>query len=65
MPKLQEIRTRIHDKEGKRKSYSKHFIVVPKMILKILDWKKGDEINFHVEREDLINGCVRIKKRER
>jgi hypothetical protein len=54
MPKIQRIRTTVSIKSG-RKEYTKHVIVIPKWILKILEWEAGDEITFDFDKKDLIS----------
>jgi bifunctional DNA-binding transcriptional regulator/antitoxin component of YhaV-PrlF toxin-antitoxin module len=63
MSKVQEIRTSAFTKSG-RKRYRKHFVIIPKMVMKVLRLDKGDDVTFEFDREDLISGFVRLRKRE-
>jgi len=50
MSKVQLMRTTVFKKTGKKK-YSKHFVIIPKLIMKVLDLGKGDDIIFELREQ--------------
>jgi AbrB family looped-hinge helix DNA binding protein len=45
---------------GKRgKEYWKHFVIIPKVLINALGWKKGDELEFKLE-----GGKVLLRRKE-
>ena len=63
-PKIQEVRTIISTKGGK-KEYVKYVFTIPKLVMNILGYEGGDEISVDFNREDLLDGFVRLKIRKR
>ena len=61
MPKIQQVRTIISLK-NRRKEYVKHTLVIPNIVLKLLEWKAGDEITFDLNKEGLVDGSVKMRK---
>jgi len=62
MPRIQQIQTYATTKSG-RKKYTKHVVTIPKVILNILNWRKGDELSFEIRRRDLVRGIISLRKR--
>jgi len=44
---------------GKGKEYWKHFVIIPKVLIDALGWKKGDELEFKLE-----GGKVVLRRKE-
>jgi len=61
MPKIREVKTRIITKKGE-KEYSKAVITVPKILLKLLDWDYGDEIDFGLDTRNFNDRHMDIRK---
>jgi|GEM_PF-786647 len=41
-------------KGRKGKEYWRHFVVIPKALIDALGWKKGDELEFRLEKDKVI-----------
>ncbi len=49
MVRIQAFRGRNKLANGRKgKEYWKHFVIVPKVLIDALGWKKGDEVEFKV-----------------
>ena len=64
-PKVQKTRTVIYNKKGERKEYVKYTFTIPKLVMNILGYEKGDDMIVDFDREDLITGFLRLKIRKR
>lgn len=59
MPYIQAIKGRNRLANGKLgKEYYRHFVIIPRVLIDALGWKKGDELEFK-----LVNGQVLIKRK--
>lgn len=60
MPKIQSFKGSNLLANGKRgKEYYRHFVIIPKVLIDALGWKKGDEVEFKLE-----NGKVVLRRKE-
>jgi len=56
MPYIQEMKTRSYwnVKPSGKKSHSTFFVTIPKALVEALGWKKGDEVEFKLEKENVV-----------
>jgi len=56
MSYIQENRTRVcwNGKKKRKKSHSHFSITIPKEIVNIMSWKKGDELKFKLEGNKVV-----------
>lgn len=61
MPKLRKTKTTAMTKGGK-KSYDRYYVNIPKLVVKLMKWETGDNIEFDLNREDMENRRLVIRR---
>jgi len=52
---IQAFRSRNKLAKGRKgKEYWKHFVIIPKVLIDALGWKKGDEVEFRLDEGKVI-----------
>jgi formylmethanofuran dehydrogenase subunit D len=57
---IQAFKSRNKLADGRNgKEYYRHFVIIPRVLIDALGWKKGDEVEFKLE-----NGKVVLRRKE-